>query len=170
MIGFASKVITRAEARSRAAVAAQQAIEAEKTSRASLRREREAFAALLIPLVFVSCIVWIGLLAFGNVRERSAEIGILRAVGVRSKHILSIFLIKAAVSGFLGAFLGYCGGFLVGTSWGEIPVKTQSYTALLDPHLFVLVQLLAPVLSAIAALIPAFVAAQQDPAVTLQER
>lgn len=60
------------------------AIAAEKVARARLRKTRESFAAVVVPLVLGGSAVWIGFLALSNVRERTVEIGILRAIGVRS--------------------------------------------------------------------------------------
>ncbi|MCH8828575.1 MAG: hypothetical protein IID45_03255, partial [Planctomycetes bacterium] len=55
-----------------------------KAQRGELQDQRQSFAAILVPLVIAGCAVWIGLLTFGNVRQRSAEIGILRTLGLQS--------------------------------------------------------------------------------------
>ena len=167
VIEFAGKVITRAEARERAKETAEFVIVSEKNYRARLRREAEDFAALLIPLVILGCIVWIGFLAFGNVRERKTEIGILRALGLRSKQILFIFLAKALLLGIFGALLGYIIGFIIGMSSGEVALNLDYVKILFNPFLFVLIMLSAPVLTGFASWIPALIAAQQDPAVIL---
>jgi len=169
VIEFASKIIARAEARDRAADAAREALEAEKAHRARLRGEREAFAAVLVPLVILACAVWIGFLSFANVRERSAEIGILRALGLRSRRIFFIFLAKAMFVGILGALLGYAVGFTGGASWGDASLNIEGPVTLFDPVLFSLVLFGAPILSGFASWIPAMIAAQQDPAVVLRE-
>lgn len=164
-IEFRSQVIARAEARRRAAEAAVTAVDAEKQQRAKLRAAREAFAAMLVPLAFIGCMAWVGLSTFGNVRDRRAEIGVLRALGVRSGQILSVFLGKAALIGVAGGIAGYVAGFLIGSLWGE----GATLPALFDPALLGMSILLAPVLALIAAWIPALLAAQQDPAVVLRE-
>jgi putative ABC transport system permease protein len=169
VVEFASKILVRAEARGRAAAAAREAIEAEKRSRADLRNERESFAAVLVPVVMAGCAVWICLLAFSNVRERRPEIGILRALGLRSRQILFVFLAKAVVTGFVGAWLGWAAGLVVGAIWGGIPVEMQISTGLFDPALLLLAVTLAPALSGLASWVPALVAAQQDPAAVLSE-
>ena len=166
MIEFASRVITRAEARDRAADLARGALEAERENRARLRGEREAFAAVLVPLVLAASAVWIGFLSLTNVRERSPEIGILRALGLPSRGILFIFLARALLMGLLGAMFGYLSGIVVGTAWGDVPLNIQ---ALVDPVLLLLAFLVGPVLSGMACWIPAMMAAGQDPAVVLRE-
>ena len=131
-----------------------------------------AFAAWLIPLVIVAAGVWVGLLALGNVRARSTEIGILRALGVRSRQVLSVFLGKAALLGVVGAVLGYACGFISGAAWSQwegVPVSVENLGSLFDPVLLVGVLVLAPLLSCLASWIPALLAARQDPAVVLRE-
>jgi len=168
VIELSTKAITRAEARERAAAAAKEAIEAERENRARLRREREALAAVLVPLVIVASALWIGFLFFANVRERRAEIGILRALGAQSSTILSIFLTKAMLMGLLGALLGYAAGFIAGGLLGDIPLSARGSASLFDPTLLLMVLLGAPLFSGLASWIPAMMAAQQDPAVVLR--
>jgi ABC-type lipoprotein release transport system permease subunit len=163
VIEFATRVVIRAEARRRAEVAAKDEIEAEKIRRNELRREREGFASILVPLVVVGCIIWIGFLAFGNVSVRRFEIGILMAIGLRARQVFSVFLAKAALMGLVGGLVGYFVGFGVGSFWGETPGQ------LFDPGLLVLVIVAAPLLACLAGLIPAMLAAGQDPAVVLTE-
>ena len=161
VIEFAGKTLVRAEARREAGIIAKQEVAAQKAERAELRRRREAFANVLVPLVVAGCVIWIGFLALANVRERRGEIGILRAIGLRSGQVFFIFVSKAVFMGLLGAFLGYLIGYLVGgTGPGTI----------LEPALPVLVLLFAPLLAGVAALVPAVLAARQDPAVALTER
>ena len=170
VIEYASQAIARAEARQRAAEEAQAAIAREKLNRAKLRQEREAFAAILVPVVVLGAGVWIAFLSFGNVRERRVEIGILRALGVQSRWIMAIFLSRAMMIGLVGAFLGYGGGLLVGAFWQETPGATNQGTVaavLFDPALAVAVLVGAPLVAALAGWLPSFLAAQQDPAEVL---
>jgi len=168
VIEFSSKVLIRFEARKRAADMATQALAAEKASRRRLRDERAGFAALLVPVVVVGCTVWIGFLAFANVRERRQEIGILRALGIGAGHVFLVFVAKALLYGVCGACLGYVAGLAVGWEWGEVP-SGEGYAALFDPSLLVAVVVLAPLLACLASWIPAMMAAQQDPAVVLRD-
>lgn len=164
-----SKVVTRAEARNRARAAAEMALAAERANRTRMRGELEKFAAWLIPMVIIGSTVWIALLALGNVRHRRNEIGILRAVGLRSVQVLNIFLTKAILLGIIGAFWGYLAGFAVGVASGEMAMNMQTAGKLFNPGLFFLVLFTAPLLSALASWIPALIAAGQDPAEVLRE-
>jgi putative ABC transport system permease protein len=169
VIEFASQALARAEARQRAAAEARSAIAHEKDNRARLRRERESFAAVLIPVLVLGAALWLGLLCFNNVRERRAEIGLLRALGVRSHQILAIFLSRAALIGLAGACLGYAAGLIIGALWREAPGAPRLGALLPDPKVALAVLLAAPLVAVLAGWLPAWFAAQQDPAVVLKE-
>ena len=83
----------------------------EFTSRALARAETrgmvEQYAAFLIPAVVLACALWVALLALSNVRERRAEIGILRAMGVGSLRVGVLFLGRAMLVGLVGAAIGF---------------------------------------------------------------
>ena len=164
-----TKALARAEARNTAKEAAETSKVREEENRAQLKLKQENFAAVLVPLVIVGSGVWIGFLTFGNVRQRSSEIGILRAIGLRSKQILAIFLGKAVLIGILGAIVGYLAGFYVGMSWGELPIGAETFLQLFSFELLLVSLVFAPLLSSVASWIPAMMAAQQDPADILQE-
>lgn len=150
VIEFQSQALARAETRQRAAVEAAAAIEHEKAGRAKLRAEREAFAAILVPVALLGAAIWIAYLAFSNARDRVVEIGILRALGLRSRQILLLFLGRAVLTGMGGALAGL------------------GVAALIAPPVLVPVVLVAaPLLTMLACWLPALWAAQQDPATIL---
>jgi len=159
-----TKVLTRAEARDRAAQEAAEAVAAEVRNRRQVREEQEQFASILVPLVLLMSALWIGLVFYTNVRERRNEIGILRALGARSSTILRLFLTKALIMAFMGALAGYGLGLLAGMMrGGEVTLS------LLEPRLFLLSCCTAIILSLAASWLPAYYAAQQDPAEVLRE-
>lgn len=162
VIEKASEALARAETRYRAAEEAKASVKREKKGREDLRKEREALASILVPLVITLCGVWVGLLAWTNVRERRDEIGILRAVGFRSSQIMVLFIGRAVAVGSLGGLIGYVAGWGVGAAWSGL--AGDQFVALFAPALFVSTAVLAPVVSALAGWLPAQVAAQQDPA------
>jgi len=163
------KALARAEARERAAKEAVDALAAIKHHRAVMLAEQQDFVSKLVPVVIVVCAVWIGVLAFGNSRDRRYEIGVLRALGVSSKNIFFLFLTKAALIGLVGAVLGCCLGFFVG-----FLIVSNNYQNLflfellkLNPLVFTLVG--ATFLSVAATWLPAIIASHQDPAEILRE-
>lgn len=165
VIEFATEVVTRAEARDKAKAVAEAMIEQEQINRAHLRQARESFVAWLVPVVILGSGFLIAVLAFGNVRERKAEIGILRAIGVGSRQVLVLFLCRGIVIGLVGAPIGFVAGTI-----GAGFLGSESASGLLlawDITLLFLVWIGAPALAACASLPPAVSASQQDPAVIL---
>ena len=169
VIEFQSQTLARAEARQRAATEARDAVEREKQHRARLRQERESFAAVLVPAVVLGSAIWAALLALGNVRERRPEIGLLRALGLRSRQILAVFLSRAMLIGLAGGCLGCVGGVLAGGFWREQVAGSTSKLVLLAPSLYVAVLGASPILAALAAWIPSLLSAQQVPAEVLSQ-
>jgi len=169
VIELAGKALARAEARNEAAENAKLLLAREIESRDQMRAQREGLFSLLIPLVIGACAIVIGILAFLNVRERRIEIGILRSLGLHTKHILVVFLGKALILGTLGAVLGIimplalCRGLMTASS------PDQTVGALVSGKALVAVLLLTPIVTLLASWLPAMVAAQQDPAAILSE-
>jgi putative ABC transport system permease protein len=166
VIEFQSQALARAEARQRAAAEAEAALQHERDSRARLRKEREDFASVLVPGVMAVAAVWIGLLAWNNVRDRRQEIGILRSIGVRTGTILGLLLSRAALMGLTGALLGFACGWGVGAAWQDAP---GAPAVVLPLHWGWLWSVLAgaPLVAILAAWLPSLLAAQMDPAETL---
>ena len=162
--------ITADAALAREKQAGEAALASERANRQQLEQRHADFASMLVPVVVVGCAVWIGFLAFSNVRHRSAEIGILRAIGVRSVQILTIFLAKALIVGLIGATVGYVAGFAVAVLLGDLPPTGETWSRLFAPGMLVTAVVMAPLLSGLASWIPAMLAAQQDPAIVLQEQ
>jgi len=170
VIEFASQALARAETRQRAAVEARNAIAREQENRARLRRQRESLAAILTPGLVLGAALWLGTLCFNNVRDRRTELGLLRALGLRTRQILAIFLSRAALIGLAGACLGYAAGLLFGALWQEPPAAPRLAALAPDPKLAIAVFLAAPFVAVLAGWLPACIAARQDPAVALKER
>jgi len=125
--------------------------------------------SIVSPAVAVVCLIWIGVLALLNVRERRGEIGILRALGYGSGKIASLFITKTVLIGLIGALLGFALGTFFSLEYGadifEItakklqPLYSSLWTALI----------VAPAFAALAGFLPTMVAVTQDPAQTLRQ-
>lgn len=161
------KALARAEARYRAARAGAEAIAREADARAQLRQRLEAFALWLVPLVVIAATAWISLLTYTNVRHRRGEIGILRAIGMRSGQLAAMFLARTVIVGVTGAVLGCLAGLIVGIIGGRL--APAAGVSLLDPLVLGAVLVGATVLSVLACWPPAMLAGREDPAVVLQE-
>jgi len=166
VVPFYSKAAVRATERSRAASLSKNASDRDIDQQKKLKEQHENFAAVLAPLVVLACMVWLGILAFTNVRERTDEIGILRALGVRGTQIFVLFLSKAVIVGLVGGLLGYAVGIGACSMWASF---NRDRVTALQPELLALILLGAPLLGVLASLMPALWAARQDPAVILQQ-
>lgn len=168
-----TKAIARAESRAKVGQEAKASVERERRHRTQMRSEREFFAAVLVPLVIVACAVWIGLLAFNNVRDRKVEIGIQRAIGFRARQIMFLFLSKFFVMGLLGGFMGIFAGLGLGRWLGLVLEDDMEGIAtaveLFNLGLFLLALIIAPMLTVISGWLPTMVAIRQDPADVLRE-
>ncbi len=140
------------------------------TARAKQRQMVRNLFAIVLPLVVIVCGAWIGVLAIMNVRDRRAEIGVMRALGYGSGKIAALFLGKAVVIGLLGAIVGFLLGTTLAMSFGPDIFKITAKT-MIKPEFVLLVQSLvfAPVFAAASSFIPAAIAVAQDPADTLSE-
>ncbi|MFA7173059.1 MAG: ABC transporter permease [Kiritimatiellia bacterium] len=166
---FTSKVQGRAEARKRATETRQTALQAELEQRLSLRGERQRLMAAVQPLAVAGAGLWMLLLAYGNTRERRSEIGMLRAIGVREKQILAMFLGKAALMGLAGGVAGIAIGLAVGFLASGVAAAWREIWWLAGGGTILLVFMMGPLLGCLATLWPAVRAARQDPADVLGE-
>lgn len=162
-----STALARAEARVKTKETADREIAAMKVRREQHKAEQEQLASVLLPLILVCCLAWIALLAFMNARERMPEIGILRAIGVRSGVVLWAFMARALSAGLIGVGIAMLAALLAGSGWKEEVLHGFPLSALFKREEVILLILLAPVLSGIAAWIPSLHATQKDPATVL---
>ena len=94
------------------------------------------------------------------VRERTAEIGLLRAVGARRRRISRLFLGEAV----LLAGLGGLGGLLVGfTVVGIIQATVPALPAQIAPLYVILAEAVAVLIGLVAGVLPARAAAALEP-------
>ncbi len=173
VIEHGSKVIARAESRMRVQQEGWRLIKAKAKERAELRKTRGQLAAILVPVIMIACGAWVALLGFMNVRTRQAEIGVLRAIGLRSWQIMALFLSKSLLIGVGGGVLGFLGGVLVGTKLGAAlegeAVNAQGLAAFCDLSSLLFATLIASALTVISGWVPAIIASRQDPAVVLRK-
>jgi len=178
-----SQALTRAEARAKAKEVAEVALAHEEatgtamlqeqaSNRAALQNRQSEFAAVLVPLVLAASAIVIFLLALVNAKQRSEEIGILRAIGLKARQIIIVFLSKALIIGVLGGLLGVALGFWVGYSLPQTSGIDIQVSQLFDggrlKTTLLGAPLLALLLSSLASWIPALLAASKDPAIVLQ--
>ncbi len=100
-----------------------------------------------------------------SVNERTAEIGVLRAIGAERRQIMVLFLGEAVVlsglGGAAGLILGAGGAWLLGALVPSLPVHTPWYYVLIA-------ELLAILVGMVAGVVPARNAARLDPVEALR--
>jgi len=122
-------------------------------------------AVTLLIVVIAGAVVMVTMLT--AVKERQKEIGVLRAVGYKRRHIASLILLESAMLSSVGAVVGTIGG-LAGAL--VVPKLVGGLTLGLVVHPLVIVAGLgvAYVVGLSAALYPAWRAAELDPVTALK--
>ncbi|MBU0652429.1 MAG: ABC transporter permease [Proteobacteria bacterium] len=138
----------------------------------TLNQFRKASYGLSAIVVLVGGLVVL-VTMMGSVRERTAEIGIFRAIGFRSSHIMKIILLEAGIVSVLAGVLGYLVGlgatkvallvFVAGGGHGSHGIALP-----VDPWLAGAALALAIVLGLSASYYPARLAARLDPCEALR--
>ena len=139
-----------------------------------LGKLRVALLGLAIVALLLACL-GIANTMYTAVLERTKEIGVLKALGARSRDVLLLFLAEAAVIGFAGGLVGALVAVALGRL-GNAAVDrlTQSFTTTsfdvfrTDVPVVIVAIVLAAVLSTVSGLLPALRAARQDPARALR--
>ena len=138
----------------------------------TLNQFRKASYGLSAIVVLVGALVVL-VTMMGSVRERTAEIGIFRAIGFRSSHIMKIILLEAGIVSVLAGVLGY----LLGLGATKIALlffapggghSGHGIALPVDPWLAGAALALAIVLGLTASFYPARVAARLDPCEALR--
>lgn len=169
VLEFSSRVKARALARQRAEEANRLAVAVERRHREEVAAAQRRFASVMAPLVVGGAVLWMFFLFLGNARERRVEIGILRAIGIPERTLLSAFLLKSVAFGLVGAVAGFFLGHLLAALWAGLAPFSAEFAALLDFRLLGASLVAAPALCVLAAWSAALPAIRRDPARILCE-
>ncbi|OPJ61363.1 ABC transporter permease [Clostridium chromiireducens] len=116
--------------------------------------------------VIVSVVLAIASILAITVIQKSKEIGILKAMGIKNGPASRIFLFQGLLLGILGAILGVVFGVSLTVMFTKFAVNsdgTPIVTLYLNPNFLILSAFLAIAASSVAALIPAKKSAKLNP-------
>lgn len=166
---FQSIALARAEQRDLVADEREKTITALASHRDEQQGKMERLASIVTPLVVLTCGVWVGLLTMANVRERRAEIGLLRSLGKRTAQIAGLIMSKAVLMGVLGGVLGAVLGTWL--AWLLMTEVMRVAAVHFKPSVEMVMWCIAgaPVLCAAASYLPTLSAVLEDPAVVLRD-
>ena len=105
-----------------------------------------------------------------SVTERYREIGLKKAVGAKTRHIIREFLSESVVIGLIGGSIGLGLGWIITTSINAGTASQNLELFLLTPTLAIGALLFSVVLGGLAGVIPAFSAARLDPVTALRSQ
>ena len=132
-----------------------------------------AISYVLIAFVAISLVVssiMIGIITYISVLERTKEIGVLRSIGASKKDVSRIFNAETLIEGFVAGTLGILITLLLCIPANAIiyNVTTISNVAKLPVNGAIILIIISMVLTFIAGLVPAKMAAKKDPVVALR--
>ncbi|MEM4006734.1 MAG: ABC transporter permease [Nitrososphaerota archaeon] len=139
------------------------------------------FSMFLGSMAFMSFVVaFLAIMTtmFTSVTERIREIGILKAIGFKTRHILGIFLTEAILIGFMGGVIGIIagsvGGYFFFTPFGNLGMPgarggggqtmlTLQIAPKITPEVLITALVMAVLIGLLAGIIPAWRAAKYTP-------
>ena len=138
------------------------------TAREKQRKMSDKYFAIVFPFLLLVCAVWIAAVTINNTKERSKEIGIMKALGFGGLKITRVFLIRYFIMGILGALAGFLIANLFCHSYGaeifQIHIKIEPLFSLLGTII-----LIAPIFVCMVAFLPILWMVQKDAMDLLKE-
>jgi len=163
---------TRTQEQERVAAALAQVVanrQRQETSRVRQQRMLGSLVNVTTPLVILTSALFVGLMTGMNVRERRAEVGVLRALGKSAGTIAGLFLGKAFLLGTLGGLIGAGLGYLLAPLAGQAMLALGTNLFAVPPALALATVVCAPLVTVLASYWPTWIAVRQDPAIVLMD-
>lgn len=132
-----------------------------------------AISSVLIAFVAISLVVssiMIGIITYISVLERTKEIGVLRSIGASKKDVSRVFNAETLIEGFVSGAMGIIITLILCIPANAVikDVTDISNVAQLPVAGAVILVIISMLLTTIAGLIPAKMAAKKDPVVALR--
>lgn len=120
------------------------------------------FAAAISAVVLLIGALMIFTTMMGSVVERTREIGVLRAIGLRKSQIIKELMIEVAAISSIGGIMGWIIGTLI--SWLILPYFSQAESRFeVDPKIALGALAAALLIGALSSIYPAIRASRLDP-------
>lgn len=103
---------------------------------------------------------------FVTVRERTSQIGLKKAIGAKSRTILTEFLLESAFLCVIGGLMG----LLLVWILTKILATTMPFPIFIAPNIIMLALSICIVLGILSGIIPAAIAARMDPVVAIRTK
>ena len=139
------------------------AIQAVVKGRMETIRHFKNFSFGVSALVFLVGCLLVLVTMMSSVKERTAEIGVFRAIGFRQSHIMRLVLFEALIISAVAGLLGYMLGFGLGEAALPLFAENQGLHVPFLPFLALGAMVTAIVLGLLSSLYPAVSAARLDP-------
>ncbi len=127
----------------------------------------QSISSILIQVfVLISVVLGIASVLAVTVMQKSRQIGILKAMGIKNATTSYIFLFEGLILGFFGAILGIALGLLLAISFTTFAVNadgTPVVALYISTNFILLSGVIAMVASVLAALIPAIRSSKLNP-------
>lgn len=138
-------------------------------AREKQRKMTDQYFVYLFPILLIICALWLASVTMTNVKERSSEIGIMRALGFTSWKISKQFFLRALLLGFIGALIGFAMGTILSYQLGPYIFSVAKISIAPNYTLLLLAILIGPLFAALASLLPVLWAVNRDSAELLKE-
>lgn len=143
--------------------------------------QKSTFTTALGFIVLLMASIGILNLMLMAVYERTREMGVLAALGMKGRQLMALFLLEGMFIGLIGAVIGCIASWLLVTAVAQVGIDysfaqgTGDITALLGDRLYPSIPIInivyygiaVVVIAALASLIPAWQAARNEPAEAL---
>ncbi|MDE3145268.1 MAG: ABC transporter permease [Bacteroidota bacterium] len=103
---------------------------------------------------------------FVTVRERTSQIGLKKAIGAKSRTILTEFLLESAFLCVLGGLMGLLLVWILTKVLGNV----LPFPIFIAPNIIILALSICIILGVLSGIIPAAIAARMDPVVAIRTR
>jgi ABC-type lipoprotein release transport system permease subunit len=120
--------------------------------------------AIIIGLIIAVALIVLFLMMY-TVKERTKEIGLMKAIGFTGKSVMSQFILEGTAIGILGGIVGVILGFIIGPAISRVLLPNTEVLATATPS-FSLISLalcLTVVLGAVGTIYPAWQASRKSP-------